>query len=58
MDPKDKAPSEPPTMKHAAVALHELYLSYKAAGFSQDQAFQLILAHVTPILNGQHKGES
>jgi hypothetical protein len=29
-------------MKTAAIAMHELYLSFKAAGFDEDQSLKLV----------------
>jgi hypothetical protein len=49
MDPKDKSPNVAATMRTAALALHELYLSYKEAGFSESQAFALVMAQVTSV---------
>lgn len=50
MDPKDKPPRGiVPNMNDAALAMHELYLSYQSAGFTKEEAFRMILAHIGTI---------
>lgn len=37
------------TLDESAAALHEMYLSYMRAGFTRDQAMQLVLQVVASI---------
>ncbi len=39
-------------LMQAAIAAHELYSSYVAAGFTQDQAMQLVMALQAATLSG------
>ena len=45
----EKEPVEPfGTVLEAAIAMHELFLSYQAAGFSENQALYLCAQAVRP----------
>jgi len=54
IEPSESAdPASPITqLAAAAIQLHELYRSYVTAGFTEEQAMQIILAIVTPRPNG------
>lgn len=41
-------PSEPSPLEVAAIGLHESFLAYTAAGFTEDQALELIAKIVRP----------
>lgn len=47
-EPKD--PNELTILQEAAHLLHEMYLSYKEAGFSDAQAFELVQIHLINYL--------
>lgn len=42
--PKD----QPFTMRDGAIAMHEMYLSYVEAGFTEEQALELIKEAIRP----------
>ena len=44
------------TIEDNAVAIHEVFLSYCKAGFTEDQAMQLVIAHINGTSGGGHSG--
>lgn len=45
---------DPNGLMTAAVSLHELYTSYKVAGFSRDQAFKLVVTVLAEGVRGNN----
>lgn len=40
-------------MQAACASMHELYLSYLGAGFTEPQAMQLLCAHISTMTGGE-----
>lgn len=55
----DGMPADPVgVLAEGAAAQHELFLAYVGAGFTEEQAFRLILAIVTASIRGSLGGDS
>jgi len=53
---RDMKENERVTIEDNAVAIHEVFLSYCKAGFTEDQAMQLVIAHINGTSGGgQHE---
>lgn len=53
----DESPADPmSSMEEGAVQLHELYSSYRSAGFDRDQAMELISKVLVFLMGNQLEG--